>query len=75
MLHCGSASPSPMLPSHGLPKGCDLPAMKQGLPHDLLEGHVSWADQPVGVQLPERLKIRHSSPRFLNTLAGEAGEG
>ena len=38
MLHCGPALPSPLLPSYGFPKVCHLPAVEQGLPHDLLQG-------------------------------------
>ena len=49
VLHCGLALPDPVLPSYGLLKVCDLPAVAQGVRHDLLVGHVLWADQPVGV--------------------------
>ena len=40
MLHCGSALPGPVFPKLWLPNVCDLPAVDQGLPHDLLIGHM-----------------------------------
>ena len=58
MLHCGPALSGPVLPGYMLPKVSDLPAVEQGLPHDLLEGHALRADQPVGMQLPEQLSHR-----------------
>ena len=75
VLHCGPAMPGPVLTSYGFPKVYDLPAVEQGLPHDLLVGHCLWADQPVGVQLPECLRAGHDAPRGLDALSGEAGEG
>ena len=75
VLHCGPALSGPVLPGNRLPKVSDLPAVEQGLPHDLLEGHVPRADQPVGMQLPERLQVRRNPPWSLDALAREAGEG
>ena len=75
MLHCGPALPGPVLTSYGFPKVCDLPAVEQGLPPDLLVGHVLWADQPVGVQLPECLQAGHNAPWGLDALSRGAGEG
>ena len=75
MLHCGPALPGPVLPGYRLSEVSDLPAVKQGLPHDLLEWHVLRADQPVGMQLPERLQVRHSPPGSLDAVGGKAGEG
>ena len=75
VLHCGPALSGPVLPGYRLPKVCDLPAVKQGLPHDLLEGHVLRADQPVGMQLPERLQVRQNPPWSLDSLARGAGAG
>ena len=41
VLHCGPSLPGPLLPSYGLPKVCDLLAVEQGLPHNLLLGMCS----------------------------------
>ena len=62
-------------PGYRLPKVSDLPAVKWGLPHDLLKGHLLRADQPVGMQLPERVQVRHNPPWGLDAVAREAGEG
>ena len=43
--------------------------------HDLLVEHLLWADQPVGLQLPECLQAIHDAPRGLDALSGEAEEG
>ena len=71
VLHCGPALPDPLLSSYGLPKVRDLPAVEQGLSHDLLVGHALWADQPVGMQLPGCLQEGHDIPRGLDALMGK----
>ena len=70
-LHCSPALSGPMLTGCRLLKVSDLPPVEQGLPHDLLEGYILRADQPVGMQLPERHQVRHDSPRSLDALVGK----
>jgi hypothetical protein len=53
----------------------DLPAVEEGLAHDLLIRQVVHGYQPVGVQLTEGIYVGHYAPGCVNGAGAEAGEG
>ncbi len=63
------------LPEDGVVHVLDLPAVEEGLAHDLLIRQVVHGYQPVGVQLTEGIYVGHYAPGCVNGAGAEAGEG
>ncbi len=75
MLQPDTALSGPGLPSNGIAHVLNLPAVEEGLAHDLMIRHLVHSHQPVGVKLTEGVYVGYHAPGCVDGAGVEAGEG